>query len=159
MHPPRPPSPTPDSAPAAARRPRVPSGAWGALLFLGGALVWASVPDPVDRGSLPEVWRGTGEPRAAADALQAGLRPGRTRGRGDLLRLSWPAHPLAREYRLTFRLPGGGGPEPVTVRGNIFLYDLDSNALRLPAEFTWEVAAVLPDGSEVRSPARSYPPR
>jgi hypothetical protein len=105
------------------------------------------------------VWRGTAEPETAAEALQSGLRPGATRGHGDLLRLWWPVHPLAREYRLTFRGPAGGGPDPVNVRGNIFLYDLDSNALQLPAEFTWEVAAVLPDGTEVRSPPRSYPAR
>jgi hypothetical protein len=110
-------------------------------------------------GALPEVWRGTTEPDAAAEALQSGLRPGAARGHGDLLRLWWPVHPLALEYRLTFRGAAGEDSAPVSVRGNIFLYDLDSNALHLPAEFTWEVAAVLPDGTEVRSPPRSYPAR
>jgi len=145
--------------PAASPRAHVPSAAWGALLILGGALVWASVPGPAAHGSLPEVWRGTGESAAAVQELQSGLRPGAARGHGDLLRLWWPEHPLAREYRLTFHGPAGQSTGPVSVRGNIFLYDLDSNALRLPAEFAWEVSAVLPDGSEVLSPARSYPAR
>ena len=149
----------PSRDPAAPPRAHVPPVAWGALLLFGGVLVWASVPGPAAHGSVPEVWRGTGEPAAAVQELQSGLRPGAARGHGDLLRLWWPEHPLAEEYRLTFHGPAGGTTGPVTVRGNIFLYDMDSNALHLPAEFLWEVAAVLPDGSEVRSPARSFPPR
>lgn len=142
--------------PGAAPRTRVPAWAWGALLLFGGALVWASVPGPAVRETVPKVWRETVAPEAAARDLESDVRPGATRGRGDLLKLWWPAHPLAREYRIAFRGSDGEDCGAVTIRGNIFLYDLDSNGLRLPAEFTWEVIAVLPDRSEVRTPPRRH---
>ncbi|HMB69205.1 MAG TPA: hypothetical protein VKU85_07825, partial [bacterium] len=114
----RPPSPPARSIaprdPAAPPRSHVPPAAWGALLLFGGVLVWASVPGPAAHGSLPAVWRGTGEPTAAAQELQSGLRPGAARGHGDLLRLWWPEHPLAEEYRLHFRGAGGEAVGPVT---------------------------------------------
>lgn len=145
--------------PAAPPRTRVPALAWGALLIFGGAAVWASVPGPAEGRGVPDVWRGTGEPAAAARELQADVREGATHARGDLLKLWWPAHPRAESYRITFDGAGMEAPVSVKVRSNLFLYALDSNALHLPPEFTWEVAAVLPDGSEVMTPPRRYPGR
>jgi hypothetical protein len=38
----------------------------------------------------------------------------------------------------------------------VFLYDLASNVLGLPSRFTWQVTALMADGSEVVSPARAF---
>ena len=93
--------------------------------------------------------------RVVADALRTDVRPGGG-VQGDLLRLEWPQHPRAQEYQIRFRDSGGSGPAPVTVSGTVFLYDMKSNALRLPEKFTWEVSAVLPDGSEIVTPRQGF---
>ncbi len=127
---------------------------WGVLLVLGGVSVWNSIrtADP----EVPDVWRVSLASPDAAGGMTSAIR---TMGndRPAVLRLEWPSHPNAVEYRLRFRADGSVAPPPVAVQRPVFLYDLESDVLRLPPEFEWEVAAVLSDGSEVVSPWRSYP--
>jgi hypothetical protein len=127
---------------------------WGFLLVLGGSLVWNSISrqDP----EVADVWRiSLASPDASAGMTSAIRRL--DSDRPALLRLEWPAHPNAVEYHLRFRSGTNAAPPPVAVQRPVFLYDLESDVLRLPDRFDWEVAAVLPDGSEVVSPWRSYP--
>jgi len=122
---------------------------WGILLLAGGIATWQSISE---RERLPVAWRQSAGEGAAAQ-LQAELRPGGAR-RGDLLRLEWPAHPSASSYRVRFAAGDGNPRAPISVPGTVFLYDLDSNVLRIPRDFEWEVSAVLEDGSEVVTPAQ-----
>jgi hypothetical protein len=130
---------------------------WGILLLTGGVLAWAATPR--ERATLPDVWKVT----VAGTDAQAEMRS-QIRDLGDgtspLLRLEWPEHPDAEQYRIRFRgIDGAPGPSPLAVQSHVFLYDLRSDVLRLPDEFEWEVTAVLPDGSEVVSPWRRHPER
>ncbi len=128
--------------------------AWGVLLLAGGIATWSSIP----RGaaSIPEMWNPTIVSADASSQMTSVLRQ-LPSGAAPLLRLEWPEHPGAVEYRIRFRSGEGPTPPALAVQSPVFLYDLQSNVLRLPAEFQWEVAAVLRDGSEVVSPWRSYP--
>jgi hypothetical protein len=128
---------------------------WGALFLVGGIALWMAVPGTGGSSHVPEVWRETTGP-ATTDAMQSNVRTGGAL-QGDLLRLEWPSHPHAHQYRLRFLDTSGNGPAPVTVQGTVFLYDMRSNALHLPPSFTWEVTAVLTDGSEVVTPRRLFP--
>jgi len=136
------------------RRP-FPLAMWGILLVTGGVLTWAVIPHR--RPPVPDVWRISA---VGADAQMTSTIRDPGHGAAPLLRLEWPAHPQAVEYRLRFRaLDGTPGPTPLAVPTPVFLYDLHSDVLRLPREFEWEVTAVLPDGSEVVSPWRRHPSR
>ena len=143
------PSATPDS------RRRVLPLLWGVLFVLGGITVWLSIPRSDE--DLPEAWKQTSGPEDAPTEMVSSVRPGGAL-QGSLLRLEWPAHPHATGYRLRFRMPNGAARPPVTVQGTVFLYDLQSNALRLPSEFEWQVSAELADGSEILTPAQRFPP-
>ncbi|GJM45323.1 MAG: hypothetical protein DHS20C21_21650 [Gemmatimonadota bacterium] len=130
--------------------------AWGVLLLVGGVATWSSIarkPTPV-----PTVWNPTVAAANATSQMTSALRHVSS-GAPTLLRLEWPEHPGATEYRIYFRGADGRRPPTLSVRSSVFLYDLESNVLRLPARFEWEVAAVLEDGSEVVSPWRTYPDR
>jgi len=146
--------PRPVRRPVPASRRRNPIPLWGALFLVGGAVIWFSLSGPRREPAVPDVWHETRGEETAVQ-LQSELRPGGD-VHGDLLKLEWPAHPNAREYRVRFRDARGAGPAPVVVQGNVFLYDLRSNALHLPPAFTWDVTAVLPDGSEVVTPPRRF---
>ncbi len=126
---------------------------WGVIFVAGGVAVWASISKPT--GEVPAVWRVSSANADAASQMTSVIRELGSDA-PDLLRLEWPAHPSATEYRIRFQSERGQ-LAPVSVRSPVFLYDLESNVLRLPSSFEWEVAAVLPDGSEVVSPWRSYP--
>jgi hypothetical protein len=128
---------------------------WGLLFVVGGITVWLSIPRPDE--DLPGAWKQTAGAEVAPTELVSSVRPGGAR-QGSLLRLEWPAHPTATGYRLRFRTPDGTARPPVTVQGTVFLYDLHSNALRLPSEFEWQVSAELADGSEILTPAQRFPP-
>ncbi|NNE43329.1 MAG: hypothetical protein HKN12_03905 [Gemmatimonadetes bacterium] len=136
------------------RRQGLPPLVFGGLLLLGGVALWVAI-SPPGSGSVPEVWDGVADEAVATDGLRTEVRPGGG-VQGDLLRLEWPEHPRAEKYQIRFRDSGGSGPAPVTVSGTVFLYDLKSNALRLPEKFTWEVSAVLPDGSEIVTPRQGF---
>jgi len=124
---------------------------WAVLFLVGGGLIFATLPNR-SKNAVPDVWNPTAV--SGASELEAGLRSGGEQ-QGDLLRLTWPAHPDAASYRVQFAA-NGMGLTPVSVNGNVFLYDLASNVLGLPARFSWQVTAVMADGSEVTSPSQSY---
>ena len=123
---------------------------WGVVLLGGGIVVWSSSRGRVD--PVPGVWKETSGPAGPVSELRNDVR---TSGpdQGDLLRLEWPTHPRAESYLLRFQ-GEGRPPIPVPVQGNVFLYDLQSDVLRLPRDLEWEVSAILADGSEVVTPSR-----
>jgi hypothetical protein len=147
--------------PEAGKRPGASSGTppkrnvlplvWSVLFLVGGGLILYTLPDR-SNDAIPDVW----SPTATSDvtALQTEVRAGGEQ-QGDLLRLTWPAHPEAESYRVQFAT-NGIGLMPISVNGNVFLYDLASNVLGLPSRFTWQVTALMADGSEVVSPARAF---
>lgn len=124
---------------------------WSILFLVGGGLILYTLPNRSEE-SVPDVW----DPAAtgAVVALKTDVRSGGEQ-QGDLLRLTWPAHPEAESYRVQFAA-NGIAMTPVEALGNVFLYDLKSNVLGLPSQFTWQVTAVMADGSEVVSPMREY---
>ena len=126
--------------------------AWGGLLVAGGIATWGSVGE--EPAPLPEVWNPTAASADASSRMTSALR---NVGAAPLLRLEWPEHPGAVEYRIRFRGGSFSTPTALAVQSPVFVYDLESDVLRLPDEFQWEVAAVLADGSEVVSPWRTYP--
>ncbi|MGH2570680.1 MAG: hypothetical protein ACRDGR_05600 [bacterium] len=132
------------------RRPSFRSLRWGIVLFAGGVATWCSIEEPQ---VVPEAWRVTSGPDGPTTHMTAEVRPGGPR-QSDLLRLEWPPHPNATAYFVRFEEHDGRSAAPIPVRGTVFLYDLDVNALRLPRSFAWEVGAVLRDGSEVVTPAK-----
>jgi hypothetical protein len=111
---------------------------------------WSAIEE---RERLPDEWCATTGPDGPAARMSAEVRPGGPR-QSDLLRLEWPPHPSATSYLVHFRRSDGRKASPIEMRGTVFLYDLDANAMRLPMSFVWEVSALLPDGSEVVTPAR-----
>jgi hypothetical protein len=123
---------------------------WSVLFVVGGGLILYTLPNR-SKDAPPDVWNPTA---TSAAALKTEIRPGGGQ-QGDLLRLTWPAHPDAESYRVHFAT-NGVGLTPVNVIGNVFLYDLASNVLGLPAHFTWQVTAVTADGSEVVTPPQSF---
>lgn len=125
---------------------------FGMLLVAGGVAVWGSVRG--DRAAVPEAWDETTGPNGPAAHMVAQVKPS---GPATLLRLEWPAHPAADGYRIRFLDERGVGPAAVPVQSTVFLYDMQTNVLHLPSRFDWVVTAILPDGSEVVTPTRSYP--
>jgi hypothetical protein len=123
---------------------------WGLVLLAGGVATWSVIEEPQ---RVPEAWCETGGPDGPATHMKAEVRPGGSR-QSDLLRLEWPPHPSATSYFVRFQGSDGRKASPIVVRGTVFLYDLDVNALRLSRTFAWEVSAVLRDGSEVVTPAK-----
>jgi hypothetical protein len=120
------------------------------VLLAGGLATWSAIAEPE---RLPEAWHVTAGPDGPATHMTAEVRPGGPR-QSDLLRLEWPPHPSAASYIVRVEGDDGRKSSPIAVRGTVFLYDLDLNVLRFPRSFTWKVSAVLPDGSEVVTPAR-----
>lgn len=160
------PSPSESSSDARIRRgrarPTVRRGAglsiaaWGGLLLAGGIATWSSIAR--SPASIPDMWNPTVASADASARMTSALRQ-LSSGAKPLLRLEWPEHPGAQEYRIRFRSADGPTPTALAVQSPVFLYDLQSDVLRLPDEFEWAVAAVLRDGSEVASPWRAYPER
>jgi hypothetical protein len=128
---------------------------FGLLLLSGGIATWGVARSGGERG-VPDVWNETSGPDAPVVRMVSELKPAGP-AQGKLLRLEWPEHPRAETYRIRFTDAGGYGPAPVPVQSTVFLYDMDTNVLNLPTHFDWTVIAVLPDGSEVITPQRSYP--
>jgi hypothetical protein len=128
------------------------------VLVAGGIALWTSRPVPPPGAEVPPAWCGTVAGTDASAALRTEVRSGAA-DEGDLLRLEWPAHPHAREYRVRFVDEDGAETSPVTVQGNVLLYDLRADALALPPRFRWDVTAVLQDGSEALTPPGEFPGR
>lgn len=136
---------------------RAPLTVWGILLLAGGILTWSVIPR--SRPDVPDVWKVSAASSATESQMISTIRELGSDS-PTLLRLEWPEHPAAVEYRIRFRTSDGApGPTPLAVRSSVFLYDLQSDVLALPRVFEWEVTAVLPDGSEIVSPWRRHPAR
>ena len=137
-------------------RTRVPAALvpvlWGLVFLAGGLAVWSSIPHSGD--SLAAPWKASADPTTAARQMVSEVHA--SAGEPGLLKLEWPAHPDARGYRIRFRDTQGHALAPVTVQSSVFLYDLRSDVLGLPASFEWEVSAVLRDGTEVVTPPQVH---